>query len=538
MSYAPRAELVSDSTISSVLSLLEDVGYVPGQDVVGLGVSLESAGASVATVDQALVGITRVADDQARNLAVRTVLLGSYDLDRSGSIDRAREIDAPPCEVWSALDGAFPNFVNDFGFSEPGAPYLGAVMLNINGNVREPAYRRITACALGEEPPVTDPTEVPAVAGVDSLPPPVERFLDADAAAEIVRLAGMAGRGPAEWAQGVRSVLLGRYDRDRSGLLDEATEVRGIPCGVWQAVAATHPTRVVAAGGEEPNFLQEDLGISAEQQTAAWSLLVPCLTTSGGTARVRVRQAPPAPTSLPPERIRASVTIPLRGLGGVPDEERRYLPAKTVLLAMFDLDRSGAVDRARELDAVPCDVWSALDVTFPGFAERFGFVSPSVSTPYRGDVLFSFSDRLRPAAERRIRACERGETPPPTNSSLNDSGRRRDITVPSELKEFLDLETSAQIVQAAIAAQPGSAAWAATVRSVLINHYDLDGSGSLDQSEELDEVPCTVWSTIEATYGAPLSGVVVGNQDRFLGDELGIAFEQRSYTQSRLASCQ
>jgi hypothetical protein len=106
------------------------------------------------------------------------------------------------------------------------------------------------------------------------------------------------------------------------------------------------------------------------------------------------------------------------------------------------------------------------------------------------------------------------------------------------LKEFLDLETSAQIVQAAIAAQPGSAAWAATVRSVLINHYDLDGSGSLDQSEELDEVPCTVWSTIEATYGAPLSGVVVGNQDRFLGDELGIAFEQRSYTQSRLASCQ
>jgi len=231
------------------------------------------------------------------------------------------------------------------------------------------------------------------------------------------------------------------------------------------------------------------------------------------------------------------VTIPLRGLGGVPNEERRYLPAKTVLLAMFDLDRSGYVDMAAELDAIPCEVWEALDVTFPGFAQRFGFVNPTPSNPYRGNIDFNISDRLQPSAGRRIVACQNGSTPPATSSVETDPQPNLEITIPVELREFLDLETAASIARSGTGMQPGSAAWAAMVRAVLLSNYDLDGSQSLDRAEELDEVPCLVWTTVEATYGAPLSALLLGRGEQFLGTEVGISFEQASYADALVQSC-
>jgi hypothetical protein len=164
-------------------------------------------------------------------------------------------------------------------------------------------------------------------------------------------------------------------------------------------------------------------------------------------------------------------------------------------------------------------------------------VNPGPSNPYRGNIAFNISDRLRAPAERRILACQSGAPPPRTAATEVDRPQGGEITIPNALKEFLDLETAAIVAQSATSMQPGSAQWAATVKSVLIGHYDLDRSGLLDRPDELDEVPCVVWSTIEATYGGPLSGLLLGDEAQFLGDEVGISFEQRAHATARTRGC-
>jgi len=537
MRYAPRPAFVSDSAVTSVLSMLEDVGYMPGANRVRLGVSLESQGESVATVDRALLGISTMADVQTRSLAVRTVLLGSYDRDRSGAIDTASEIDAPPCEVWTVLEAAFPNFLSNLGFTDSSSPYLGNITLNIAANVKGPASRRIDACLTGETPPPTDPDEVVPIPETP-LPELVERYAELSAAADIVRGAGIHAPGSADWTSAVATVLVGRFDEDASGLVDAPHEVESVPCEVWEAVDATHPTFLDDFGFRGAGaYLGEGVGVASGQRRTVTARATQCVNGDAPTAPVRLRRASLQSALLPPTAIREAVTIPLRGLGDVPDEESRYLPAKTVLLAMFDLDRSGFLDHASELDAIPCEVWDALNVTFPGFGERFGFVRPSLETPYRGNILFNVSDRLRAPAERRILACREGITPPVTAESVLDAGGTAGVVLPVELADFLELQAAATIAQSTASSQPGSAAWAATVRSVLVGHYDFDGSGALDRPDEIEAIPCLVWATTEATYGGSLTDLGLGIDGDFLGDRIGISAAQRGRVASRVEMC-
>ena len=53
--------------------------------------------------------------------------------------------------------------------------------------------------------------------------------------------AGRLGTTSDEWAEEVRDIMLGRFDRDVSGSRDQVVEIRAVPCDVWQAMAATHP---------------------------------------------------------------------------------------------------------------------------------------------------------------------------------------------------------------------------------------------------------------------------------------------------------
>jgi hypothetical protein len=537
MRYAPRPAFVSDSAASSVLSMLEDVGYMPGANRVRLGVSLESQGESVATVDRALLGISTMADLQTRSLAVRTILLGSYDRDRSGTIDTASEIDAPPCEVWTVLEAAFPNFLSDLGFTDSQSPYLGNLTLNIAPNVKEPASRRIDACLAGETPPPTDPDEVVPTPET-RLPELVGRYSELSAAADIVRGAGIHAPGSVEWTSAVETVLVGRFDEDASGLVDAPYEVESVPCEVWEAVDATHPTFLDDFGFRGGvTYLGQGIGVAPAQRRAVTARATQCVRGDDPTTLVRLRRASVQSPLLPPTAIREAVTIPLRGLGDVPNEESRYLPAKTVLLAMFDLDRSGFLDHAPELDAIPCEVWAALDVTFPGFGERFGFVRPSLETPYRGNIVFNVSDRLRAPAERRILACREGITPPVTAESVLDAGGTAGVLLPVELADFLELQAAATVAQSTASSQPGSAAWAATVRSVLVGYYDFNGSGALDRADEIEAVPCLVWATTEATYGGNLTDVGLGIEGDFLADRIGISAAQRGRAASRVEMC-
>jgi hypothetical protein len=344
-------------------------------------------------------------DEQMRILAAQTVLLGSYDFDRSGSIDRAPEIDAPGCPVWVALDEALPDFLTRYGFDPTGSePYVGDVVLEINENVRTPAWGRGRACLRGAVPPDTDPASIAEPEASTAVPEAVERFVRLEAAGEILQRAGRLGTTADVWSQEVREILRVRFDRDQSGLLDQVVEIRAIPCDVWQAMAATHPEYPYGLG-----FLGGDVYVG----------------------------------------------------------------------------------------------------------DHFG-VGPS----QREEVM------------ARAAGCVRGET---RSADLGDVP-----AISADLQEFLDLLTASRIARQASGVSPGSVRWATIVQSTLLSHYDLDGSGSIDQTDEVIEIPCAVWTTISATYGAPMAdlGFVEGGTAQYLGDQIGIDLSQRDLVAARVAACE
>ncbi len=401
MTYTPRPEFVADSAVSTVLTMLREIGYVPGQNVVGTGRSLESEGGGVVTVEQALEGMTRFPDEQMRILAAQTILIGSYDFDRSGAIDRAAEIDAPGCSVWGALDDAFPRFLQRYGFDGV-EPYVGDVVLEIGENVRVPAWTRGSACLRGEEPVATDPATVAEPEGGGELPDAVERFVRLEAAGEILERAGRLGTTAEIWDEEVRLILGQRFDRDASGALDQVVEIRAIPCDVWQAMAATHPDHAYGLG-----FLSGDVYVG---------------------------------------------------------------------------DHIGVAPSQRE------------------------------------EVL------------ARASGCVQSQT----RTAEADAGP----VVAEGLQEFLDLLTASRIARQAGRVSPGSVRWATVVQDALLSHYDLDGSSALDQTDEVIEVPCAVWQTIAATYGAPLTDLGFGGGGAYLGDQIGIDVGQLELATARIASCE
>ena len=400
MTYTPRPEFVADTAVAAVLDMLREVGYVPGENVVGTGLSLASQGQGVVTVDRALQGMTQLPNEQMRLLAARTVLLGSFDYDRSGQIDRAGEIDGPGCAVWLALEDAFPNFLTRFGFDGGREPYVGHVVFEIADNVRDAAYRRASACLRGEVPVATDPATIGEPTTSSDLPEAVERFVRLEAAGEILQNAGRLGTSAEEWASQVREILLNRFDRDASGALDLAVEIRSIPCDVWQSMAATHPEYGYGLG-----FLAGDVYVGDH-------------------------------------------------IGVAPSQREEVLSRANGCVQ--------AATRSAEVEAVQ--------------------IAP-------------------------------------------------------DLKEFLDLLTASRIARGAAGAPAGSVRWATIVQSTLMSHYDLDGSGSLDQTDEVIEVPCAVWATIGATYGSSMADLGFGGSGDYLGDQIGIDSSQRDLVTARVAAC-
>jgi hypothetical protein len=401
MTYTPRPEFVPDSAASTVLSMLREIGYVPGQNVVGTGRSLESGGGGVVTVEQALEGMRTFPDEQLRIVAAQTILLGSYDFDRSGAIDRAAEIDAPRCPVWVALNDAFPGFLTRYGFDGGGEPYVGDVVLEIGGNVRAAAWARGSACLRGEEPPATDPATIGEPEASTDLPDAVERFVRLEAAGEILQRAGRLGTTADVWAEEVREILRVRFDRDVSGSLDQVVEIRAIPCDVWQAMAATHPD----------------------------------------------------------------------------------------------------------------------------YPYGMGFLAGEV---YAGDHL-------------GVAPSQREETLARASGCVQAGSRTADVedapVIQEDLQDFLDLLTASRIARQTQGVSPGSIRWATVVQSTLLSHYDLDGSGSLDQTDEIIDVPCAVWSTVQATYRSPLAELGIGGTGAWLGDQIGIDESQRELVTARVSAC-
>jgi len=173
-----------------------------------------------------------------------------------------------------------------------------------------------------------------------------------------------------------------------------------------------------------------------------------------------------------------------------------------------------------------------MAATHPDFPYGLGFL---VGDVYVGDHIGVAPDQ-REEVLARSSGCVRSMADTLSTGDV-DSPDRTGPTIPAELREFLDLLTASRIVRSAVELEPGSARWATMVRSVLVSNYDLDGSGMLDQRDELREVPCPVWTTVEATYEGPRSGSRRGAQSLYFADQIGIASEQRLFAAVRIQGC-
>ena len=133
--------------------------------------------------------------------------------------------------------------------------------------------------------------------------------------------------------------------------------------------------------------------------------------------------------------------------------------AKTVLLRLADRNRSGEIDTAAEVDAVPCEAWQGMqDVVRLGVRGIYGF---EASMGWAGGVL-GFDEAQRVRADAAAVRCLPGVAVGETIAALPDAG---------------------------------SGTWKAAVGAVLVSAYDRDGTGALGAAEA-SAVECDVWRAV------------------------------------------
>lgn len=155
-------------------------------------------------------------------------------------------------------------------------------------------------------------------------------------------------------------------------------------------------------------------------------------------------------------------------------------PVRLALLAAYDADDSGTLDTAEEVDAVACEVWTALETTVEGVLDIYGFTPDYL---WVGGAL-GFAESMRAEGYAAGLRCLTASPEPP------------------------DAPDGAVATRIRALEEPSTYAWKLATGRLLISHYDADGSGVLDTTEEADAVACDVWEAIEDGYAQ-------GEYDRF-----------------------
>ena len=86
----------------------------------------------------------------------------------------------------------------------------------------------------------------------------------------------------AVWHRSAKQYLLGRYDRDRSGLLDSQEEVDSVPCSDWLGLEDSFDGSGLALsmtkffGFDGTKWIEESFGVSRDMRTATYLYLKEC----------------------------------------------------------------------------------------------------------------------------------------------------------------------------------------------------------------------------------------------------------------------
>lgn len=186
-----------------------------------------------------VVGLLPEPGSEAWTQLVRALLLHVYDADRSGDLAATGEVRAIDCGVWRALDVALASkggIVERYGFGADAA--WSGWRLGFEGSARAMAADAIGACLALKQ------ADVP----VQPRSPPT----------------------------------LATWDRDGSGRIDRAREVRDVPCEAWQSwavqVRQERTLSLADAWGVREGMVwaAEDAGVDEAVRKPLWRALRRC----------------------------------------------------------------------------------------------------------------------------------------------------------------------------------------------------------------------------------------------------------------------
>ncbi len=162
--------------------------------------------------------------------------------------------------------------------------------------------------------------------------------------------------GSTTWSEAVEAILVGRYDRNRSGSIDTRLELALVDCPVWQELERQHPD-VLEIYGFAPDYIWVGYAFGFDEglRSPAYQTAYTCLHPGGETVQVGTAYTPPPATSGTDE-----AAILLIAAVADPGSIEWKHGVGTVLTAAYDGNRSGDLDTRAEVDAIGCRVWGAI----------------------------------------------------------------------------------------------------------------------------------------------------------------------------------
>lgn len=321
--------------------------------------------------------------------SVKDIMVAAYDTDGSGAINTTWETAVITCDVYLALDtGVRVNWSTGirtvYGFYEDGA-WLG-YLVGFDEDVQSTVDLAMHGCGVknGE-------------LGVAEPPAKVVIYEDdSELAAAIRRL---PDGGHSTWDTEVKVILVNNFDTNGSGSLDTSSEVDQIGCDVWRAmddgVREGWSTSIRSVYGfDGGSWLGYLIGLDESIQSSTLSAFDGCLADGANLGVV------PVP---------GDVAGSLRAIadGGSSEWDAAVKP---ILVGAYDVNGSGVLDTATEIDAIPCDVWRTLDG-----AVRTGWES-SIRTIYGFDpdmiwvgYAIGIDETVRSEADTALSSCNIGD---------------------------------------------------------------------------------------------------------------------------------
>jgi hypothetical protein len=276
---------------------------------------------------------------------VKQVMVAMYDLDGSGSLDTASDVAAVECDVFKALDAGTRAAWDGtgvrviYGFDEPYG-WVGSA-LGFDESVRDAAANAMGRCGVSLQKSAASTegsgdTTAHSVANIAS---------DSD-----------------DWSDQVKVHLLASYDVDGSGELTTATEVSAISCDVWRVMdravrSAWSGSSIRVIYGFDPDYIWvgNTFGIDESQR----ELVVRALTECGVSGQQEQVDNPPA--DIPAVATAASPPSVASQINDLSTSSAWNEAVGTAMRAAYDLNDSGLLDNGREIKAIPCTVWAAMD---------------------------------------------------------------------------------------------------------------------------------------------------------------------------------